>query len=334
MPGHMTPTALRKNPGDRKDRREASVLFVLSVLCVLGGFFRPAVHAQDRPVPTAVWAPKPSQPPAYPAGQKVWTKLADLKAKHKADANWRETVVDDGRLTAEYVGSAPGSKVSKRLHPDTREWFAVVEGEVRVEIEGRTPFTATRGSIVNIPRQTIYALETTGDKPSLRFHLNVTHAKTLFPRDSADAPAQAAPSGSAWAAATLNRTPGVYDQFNQPTVNIHEAAATNDRYSGGRFVRDDKSEMLIIYGYEKNLPPLDPKDKGHFHAESAEAWLVFAGQIRYSFEGQQPFTASEGDVVYVPAGTWHATRFAGADPSCRLSITEYVGNALLLEPRP
>ena len=60
---------------------------------------------------------------------------------------------------------------------------------------------------------------------------------------------------------------------------------------------------------------------------------MFAGQIRYAFEGQQPFVASEGDVVYVPANTWHATRFNGPEPACRLSITEYVGNALLLEPK-
>jgi len=39
-------------------------------------------------------------------------------------------------------------------------------------------------SIVNIPRQTVYSLETVGDKPSLRFIVNVTHARTLFPRDS------------------------------------------------------------------------------------------------------------------------------------------------------
>ena len=295
----------------------------------------PDPGAQDqRPVPTPLWAPKQVTTPAYPPGQKPWSKLADLKAKHKGEANWRDVVVDDGRLTGEYVAAAPGTKVAKRLHPDTREWFAVVEGEVRVEIEGQAPFTAGRGSLVNIPRQTFYALETTGDKPSLRLTLNVSKARTLFPRESADAPAQAAPPGSAWAPVTLNRIAGQYDQFNQMHLNIHEAAAKNDKYTGGRFVRDDKSEMLVIYGYEKNLPPLDPNDKGHFHAESAEAWLVFTGQIRYSFEGQPPFIASEGDVVYVPAGTWHATRYTGAEPACRLSITEYVGNALLLEPRP
>ena len=155
----------------------------------------------------------------------------------------------------------------------------------------------------------------------------------MFPRESTEPPAQAAPAGSAWVPATLNRLGGQYDQFNQPHLNIHDAAAKNDKYAGGRFVRDDKSEMLVLYGHEKNLPPLDPADKGHFHAESAEFWLVFTGQIRYAFEGQQPFVASEGDIVYVPAGTWHATRYTGAEPACRLSITEYVGNALLLEPR-
>jgi quercetin dioxygenase-like cupin family protein len=287
-----------------------------------------AQQTPPRPVPTAVWAPKPVKTPAYKPGLHPWIKLADLKTRHKGQAAWHEVMVDDGRLTAEYVAEAPGTKLPQRFHPDTREWFAVVEGEVRVEIEGQEPFTATRGSLVNIPRQTLYSLETVGTAPSLRFTLNVSGAKTVFTRDAAAPPP---PSGSAWVEARINRTPAAYDQFNAPHLNIHAAAAANERYSGGRFVRDDKSEMLVIYGHEKNMPPLDPNDKGHFHAESAEMWLVFSGKIRYSFEGQQPFIASEGDVVYVPAGTWHATRFIG-DNACRLSITEYVGNALILPP--
>ena len=294
----------------------------------------PLAGQSARPTPIAVWAPKPVQTPAYPAGITPWVKLADIKARHKNEMIWREVIVDDGRLAGEYVSAAPGTKVSRRFHPDTREWFAVVEGEMKVDIEGQAPFTATRGSLVNVPRQTLFDLETVGEKPSLRFVLNVSRAKTLFPRDAGDtAPSIAPPSGTAWTPVTINRTPGSYDQFNQAHLNIHDAAAKNDKYTGGRFVRDDKSEMLVIYGSEKNLPPFDPSDKGHFHPESAEMWLVFAGQIRYAFEGQQPFVASEGDIVYVPAGTWHATRFAGADPACRLSITEYVGNTLLLEPR-
>ena len=294
-----------------------------------GGSLLVEAQQQPRPVPTTVWAAKPIKTPAYGNGLKPWVKLAELKAKHKGESSWREVVVEDGRLTAEYVADVPGSRLPRRFHPDTREWFAIVEGEVRVEIEGQEPFTATRGSLVNIPRQTIYSLETTGTAPSLRFTLNVSGAKLAFPRDSEPSNP---PPGMVWIESRINRTPGRYDEFNQPHLNIHEAAAKNEKYSGGRFVRDDKSEMLVIYGHEKNMPPLDPSDKGHFHAESAEMWLVFSGKIRYAFEGQQPFIASEGDVVYVPSNTWHATRFIG-DNACRLSITEYVGNALLLPPQ-
>jgi quercetin dioxygenase-like cupin family protein len=289
-----------------------------------------SASAQDR-VQTSAWAPKPTQLPDYPANHKPWVRMADIKARHSGSADWRDVVVDDSRLTGEYVSASPGSKVSPRFHPDTREWFAVVEGQVRVEIEGQQPFTATRGSLVNIPRQTIYSVETIGDQPSLRWVVNVARAKTLFAQDSK--PDVPPPSGTAWIPVIVNRVPSQYDQFNQPHLNIHEAASKNEKYTGGRFVRDDKSEMLVIYGYEKNLPPFDPADKGHFHPESAEFWLVFAGQIRFAFEGQQPFIASEGDIVYVPANTWHATRFQGTDAACRLSITEYVNNTLLLEPR-
>jgi len=303
-----------------------TLVAVAAIALLNGSAFLQAQQAPAKPVPTSAWAPKPVKLPGYSGIQKPWIRLADLKAKHKGQANWRELLVNDGRLTAEYLSAAPGTRLSKRFHPDTREWFAVVEGEVRVEIEGQDAFVATRGSLINIPRQTIYAVETIGNVPSLRFTVNVAGAKTLYP-DEAERPAP--PAGTAWTQVRINRNPGRYDEFNQPHLNIHEAAAKNEKYSGGRFVRDDKSEMLVLYGHERNMPPLDPADKGHFHAESAEFWLVFSGKIRYAFEGQQPFIASEGDVVYVPSNTWHATRYVG-DNACRLSITEYVGNALLL----
>src|SRR5260370_27601320 len=114
---------------------------------LLAGLSAVTLRAQtQRPASTVVWAAKPVETPAYTPPQKPWVKLSDLKAKHKSETGWRELLVDDGRLTGEYVFAAPGTKVGKRLHPDTREWFAVVEGEVRVEIEGQDAFTATRGS--------------------------------------------------------------------------------------------------------------------------------------------------------------------------------------------
>ena len=147
-------------------------MVVVVAICLSGW----TVQAQDaRPVPTLAWAPKPTALARYTLPQRPWMKLADLRARHKGEPNWREVLVDDGRLTGEYISAAPGTVVSRRFHPDTREWFAVVEGEVKVDIEGQAPLTATRGSLVDIPRQTIYSLETIGDRPSLRFAVNVAH---------------------------------------------------------------------------------------------------------------------------------------------------------------
>ena len=74
-------------------------------------------------------------------------------------------------------------------------------------------------------------METIGTAPSLRFVVNVARAKTLFPQEVTP-PAPAA--GTAWVPVTINRTPGRYDEFNQPHLNIHEAAAKNEKYAGGR----------------------------------------------------------------------------------------------------
>ena len=54
----------------------------LPVLLLLGCA---AVAAQDKPVPTAVWVPKPTTLPGYTPPQRPWVKLADLRAAHRAD---------------------------------------------------------------------------------------------------------------------------------------------------------------------------------------------------------------------------------------------------------
>ena len=282
--------------------------------------------AQQTPV--TVWAPRPVVLPKYVSPMKPHVKLVDLKAKHRGDAEWRELLVDDGHSRAEYVSQAPGAIVSRRFHPDTRQWFTVMEGQLQVEIEGQAPFTATKGSVVQVPKQTIYSMQTIGDVPSLRFEVNVANVKTLFP---VDVQPPTLP-GVKWVQALYTRRPAPYDNGNQPHVNMYEAAKAAQRYTGGRVIRDEHFEGLLIFGYEKDLPPLDPKDRGHFHPESAEFWLVMTGQIRYDIEGVPVFVADEGDVAYVPPSTYHLARFAGPGPSCRFSITEFANNSQLREP--
>jgi mannose-6-phosphate isomerase-like protein (cupin superfamily) len=264
------------------------------------------------------WAPKLIEIPKYVAPHKPVTRLADLKKQHAAEANWHQVIVDDGTLHGEYIQSAPGTKVSRRFHPDTREFWAVMAGQLKFEIEGQQPFVATKGSLVQVPMQTLYSIETAGDEPALRYEVNIPHAKTFYPIDVKPPEMP----GFKWIEARLNRKPGAYGPGNQPHANLFELAK-DPKFRGRPFVTDDRSFANIIYGYERELPPLDTKNPGHYHPESSESWLIMTGQIRYPIEGQGVIIADEGDIVYVPLFTFHAPRYHGPGPSCRLAMNGY-----------
>lgn len=282
----------------------------------------PQLGAQDKG--QLVWAPKPDTLPRYMPPQRPHTRLADLQAKHKGTPDWREVIVDDDHLNAVYISSAAGAKTPKRFHPDTREWWIIRDGQIRFAIDGQQPFVASKGWMVQVPYRTAYTMETIGDKPSLRFEVNVAHAQTLYPRDEKP-PAM---PGFGWQLIRLPQTAGVYDRGNKPYIVFDEIAANfekqPDKKSGQyRFINDDRAVANIIYGYEKELPPVKSGDRGHYHAECAEFWIILAGQISYKLEGQAPIVADAGDVVYAPKFTYHLPRFYGAGPSCRLAMNGY-----------
>jgi mannose-6-phosphate isomerase-like protein (cupin superfamily) len=281
--------------------------------------------AQQRPREEPSWAPK-YEPGMYPPGHKPHTKLADLKAKYKGKSDWREQIVKDDHLDSVYIQSSPGTKVSRRFHPDTREWWVIMDGQIRFDIEGQDSFVATKGSMVQVPMQTIYSMETIGDKPSLHFETNIAHAKTLYPQDVKPPDM----SGVKWIPVVLNRKPQPYGHNNKPHINLYELAK-DDSYTGSRFVHDDRAVANIISGYNSRLPPLNEKDKGHYHPECAEFWLIMQGKIRYPIESVGLIIADEGDVVYVPPFTFHAPRWWGESRSTRLAMNAYANIAHLRE---
>jgi mannose-6-phosphate isomerase-like protein (cupin superfamily) len=274
------------------------------------------------------WAPK-FEPAKYPANHRPHTKLADLRAKHKGQADWREVIVNDSHLHSEYIQASPGTKVSKRFHPDTREWWVIMDGEIRFDIEGQSPVVAKKGSMVQVPMQTIYSMEVIGDKPALRFETNIANAKTLYPKDVKPPELP----GATWIPVGLGRKPQPYGSDNKPQVNLYELEK-DPAYKGSRFVHDDRAVSNIIFGYAKNLPPINEKDRGHYHPECAEYWLIMQGQIRYAIEKVGVIIAEEGDVVYVPPFTFHAPRFYGDGPSTRLAMNGFPNIAHLRDAQP
>jgi mannose-6-phosphate isomerase-like protein (cupin superfamily) len=302
-----------------------ATLALLSILVAL-----PAFAQQGQ----LVWAPKPTSIPHYVPPEKPLTKLSDILAKHRGAKDWREVVVDDDHLNGVYVSMGPGEKTQPRFHPDTREWWVVTDGQIRFNIEGQSPFVASKGWLVQVPYRTVYTMETVGDKPSLRFEVNIAHAKTLYPKDQK--PPEMA--GYEWLLVKLGQPQGVYDRGNKPYLIFDEIAAKYEKQpkkSGvTRFINDDRAVSNAIYGYAKDLPPLNPADKGHYHAECAEFWVILAGQMQYKIEGQLEFIANVGDIVYAPKMTFHRPRFYGPAPACRLAMNGYPEIAHLFDAGP
>ena len=303
-----------------------------TLLIILGACALLPAWGQGQDRNTLSWAPKPLKPVGYFGVNRPIVRIADLLARHKGQQNWEELMVDDDHLTTRYIASAPGTKTGKRYHPQTREWWIVTDGQIRFEIEGQEPFVASQGWMVQVPPRTIYSLETVGDKPSLRYEVNIAHAQTLYPED------QKPPTvpGISWMLVKSARVPAPYDRGNKPYLIFDEVAANIEKKQargGNRFITDDRGVANIIYGYEKNLPPEGPDEKGHRHPECAETWLIMTGQIKYKIEGQPIFVADKGDVVYAPRFMWHHATFAGPGPSCRLAMTGYPGITSLVEPK-
>src|SRR5580765_2688152 len=124
------------------------------------------VGAQQRGE-TFAWAPIPNAMPGWTAPNKPHWKLSELLASHKGKAAWKETVVADPLLHADYIQLAPGTKTKRQFHPDNPIWWVVQAGTVQFNIEGQPPIIATKGFLVQAPYRNIYSMEVMGDAPAL-----------------------------------------------------------------------------------------------------------------------------------------------------------------------
>jgi mannose-6-phosphate isomerase-like protein (cupin superfamily) len=273
--------------------------------------------------PLIMMSPK-AKSPGWTGVHRPHTKLRDVLARHEGQAEWAETVVDDESLFAQWVAIAPGQKTPRRMNGDTREWWIVQSGTLRFTIEGREPIVATKGVMVQVPYRTLYQIENIGTGPALRFEVNVARARKLYPVDETPAPLP----GFDFVKTRVDGGRGQLDAQNRPVVDFNKVVSGEER--GGAFVTDDRSFANIILG---NYQRPQPGNKGHYHEEGGEFWLVMLGHVRYNIEGLSEFEAEEGDVVYVPRQTWHLASFGGSagERSCRLAMNGFPYQAHMYE---
>jgi len=211
------------------------------------------------------------------------------------------------------------------MNADTREWWIVQDGQVRFSIDGLEPFVASKGWLVQVPYRNVYQIETVGNRPSVRFEVNIAAATKMYPLDEAPVPVP----GKTFMPVRVQGGKGVYDELNKPHFDFNDVVSGKIARAGA-FVSDVRGFANMIAGRPQSAPP--PTDKGHFHEESGEFWFIL-GEVRYSIETQPTFIANQGDVVYAPKQMWHLASLAGDGPiSCRVAMNGYPDLAHNFEP--
>jgi mannose-6-phosphate isomerase-like protein (cupin superfamily) len=273
------------------------------------------VAAQDRnpQKPRLVWAAKPVAPTAYEAPNRVIWRLSEILSAHKGQATWRVPVVKTRDFEADWISMAPGEKTRSMFYADDRVFWVVESGQMRVNIEGQTPFVATKGFLVQAAPRLAYSMETVGSEPVLRFEVRPAGQIPSYPITETPTPVK----GWTFIQSRITDT-GSYDQDNKPYLDFLKDVVQADAGSSN-FVWDGHTSAHIIRG--KGIPTPPATSLGHFHENMVELWIVLEGQLDFLIEGEPLVTGMVGDVVLAPNERWHRATSHGTGKATRLAIT-------------
>jgi len=270
------------------------------------------------------WAPRPSRLAAYAAPNRPLWKLSDILSRHAGVTDWAQAIVDTPQFTARYVSMAPGKSTPSLMYADDRAFWVVEAGQIRFQIEGQAPFIASKGFLVQVPARTAFTLETVGNQPSLRFEVLPAEAP-IFPISETPEPR----AGVNYIKATFKGR-GSYDAVNRPFLDFQKDVVENGKPAPAAFLKDPYLSVEVFRGQPQALPP--DIDWGHFRANYPGFWFVLEGRENFLIEGEKPFTASAGDVVFAPVGRFHRVASGGDGMSTRLAINARPGNLHWFQP--
>jgi mannose-6-phosphate isomerase-like protein (cupin superfamily) len=292
-----------------------------SALALLAG---PALAQPERKVFMS-WAPKSSSPKPYDATNKPITRIADVLARHAGQKSWSEAVVETERYNAKWIQMAPGEKTRTQFYGDDRTVWVVWSGQILFTIQGRPPFVAGKGFLVQVPLRLPYSMETVGTEPSLRFEITRGGALPSYPAGNGEAPPPGA-AGQHYVKVSYPPKLGSggmdsYTEANQPYLDFFKDIV--GKYPSGPgpkplFVGDKDNQADIIRGPGVPTPPAG--NKGHFHIGNDEFWFILEGKIDYLIEGVGLITAGQGDIVLALPGRWHRASFAPGQMDTRLAF--------------
>jgi quercetin dioxygenase-like cupin family protein len=128
------------------------------------------------------WVDKiPGGSNAYKAPNRPIWRPSELKQMHRTQINWSQQIILDDEQNATYNSGAPGTTITPRMHPDSPTVFLIIAGNLRFNIEGQQPVTATKSGIIHIMKDTLYSAQVAGDQNALWIEVNVRGYSTVYP---------------------------------------------------------------------------------------------------------------------------------------------------------
>lgn len=93
---------------------------------------------------------------------------------------WSVRVVHNEVISAVLICQNPGEGNRWHYHPESDEFWVMLEGEMEWDIEDVGKVTARTGDVVFVPRRRKHVMRTVGDRPSIRLAIGAPDVPHIF----------------------------------------------------------------------------------------------------------------------------------------------------------
>ena len=106
-------------------------------------------------------------------------RLDELKAR-MGDPPWSVRIVYTDTMSGVIISQNPGQGNRWHYHPDSDEWWVMLEGEMEWNIEGMDSLIAKKGDVVFVPRRTKHMMRAMGTGPSTRLSIGIPDVPHVY----------------------------------------------------------------------------------------------------------------------------------------------------------
>jgi CMP-N,N'-diacetyllegionaminic acid synthase len=96
--------------------------------------------------------------------------------------SWCHRIINTENNSATLISQLPGEGNRLHYHPNWNEWWYIIKGKWKWEIEGKT-YTVKRGNVVFIEKNKLHKITAIGDEPAVRLAVSRDLVPHVYPED-------------------------------------------------------------------------------------------------------------------------------------------------------